>query len=96
MHDAAAGTPVASTVSPSTTATHRSTVPAPTTTRHTTSTTTRPPSPRTEACSIRSNAGNCYQAGQFCRKSDLGKSTTDAQGRRITCGIESGKPHWHY
>ena len=48
------------------------------------------------SCSIRSNAGNCYQAGQFCRDADLGKSTTDAADRAITCGMESGKPHWHY
>ncbi|MYS22302.1 MULTISPECIES: hypothetical protein [unclassified Streptomyces] len=46
-------------------------------------------------CSIRSNAGNCYRAGQFCRKADLGATTTDASGRSITCVMESGKPHWH-
>ncbi|WP_329177522.1 hypothetical protein [Streptomyces sp. NBC_01477] len=48
------------------------------------------------ACSIRSNAGNCYKAGQFCRKADLGRTTTDAQGRSITCRMKSGKPHWQY
>ncbi|AEW99704.1 hypothetical protein SCATT_p15110 (plasmid) [Streptantibioticus cattleyicolor NRRL 8057 = DSM 46488] len=47
-------------------------------------------------CGIRSNAGNCYRAGQFCRKADLGRTTTDAEGRAITCGMESGRPHWHY
>ncbi|AUG76185.1 hypothetical protein CFP65_1284 [Kitasatospora sp. MMS16-BH015] len=64
-----------------------------------------PAAPRTPAqapaaadptCSIRTGSGNCYHAGEFCRKGDLGKSTTDAAGREITCGIESGKPHWHY
>lgn len=48
------------------------------------------------ACEIRSNAGNCYQAGQFCRKSDVGASTHDAHGRLITCGSDSGRPRWHY
>lgn len=52
--------------------------------------------PRTALCSIRSAAGNCYKAGQFCRKADLGRTTTDAAGRAITCEIVSGRPHWHY
>ncbi|MFI6155000.1 hypothetical protein ACIBCA_20165 [Kitasatospora sp. NPDC051170] len=46
------------------------------------------------ACEIRSNAGNCYEAGQFCRNGDLGKNTHDAAGRVITCRMVSGKPHW--
>ncbi|MFG3227744.1 hypothetical protein ACGF07_23570 [Kitasatospora sp. NPDC048194] len=45
-------------------------------------------------CEIRSNAGNCYAAGQFCRNDDLGKSTHDANGRVIYCRMVSGKPHW--
>ncbi|MFJ8478103.1 hypothetical protein [Kitasatospora sp. NPDC094011] len=45
-------------------------------------------------CEIRSNAGNCYAAGQFCRNDDLGRSTHDANGRMITCRMVSGKPHW--
>ncbi|MGW2249968.1 hypothetical protein ACWCXH_07180 [Kitasatospora sp. NPDC001660] len=45
-------------------------------------------------CEIRSNAGNCYAAGQFCRDADLGRSTHDADGRVITCRMVSGKPHW--
>ncbi|MEE1788285.1 hypothetical protein PUR71_36120 [Streptomyces sp. SP17BM10] len=45
-------------------------------------------------CEIRSNAGNCYEAGQFCRTADLGLSTHDANGRMITCRMVSGKPHW--
>ncbi|MFJ6135507.1 hypothetical protein [Kitasatospora sp. NPDC092286] len=48
----------------------------------------------TGSCEIRSNAGNCYQAGQFCRNADLDKSTHDANGRMITCRMVSGKPHW--
>jgi hypothetical protein len=47
-------------------------------------------------CSIRSAAGNCYRAGQFCREADLGRSTTDASGRSITCRMVSGRPHWQY
>ncbi|MFJ9609589.1 hypothetical protein ACIRS1_24935 [Kitasatospora sp. NPDC101176] len=45
-------------------------------------------------CEIRSNAGNCYAAGQFCREADLGRSTHDANGRMIYCRMVSGKPHW--
>lgn len=47
------------------------------------------------ACSVLTNAGNCYAAGEFCRKGDLGKSTTDANGEAINCVMESGRPHWH-
>ncbi|WP_262928568.1 hypothetical protein [Streptomyces sp. CBMA152] len=43
-----------------------------------------------------SNAGNCYNAGQFCRKADLGRSTHAANGREISCRIVSGRPHWQY
>ncbi|MER5275187.1 hypothetical protein ABT025_05455 [Streptomyces sp. NPDC002809] len=50
----------------------------------------------TQVCSIRSNAGNCYRAGQFCRKADVGATTTDAAGRRITCGYEASANRWHY
>ncbi|WP_367133339.1 MULTISPECIES: hypothetical protein [Streptomyces] len=46
-------------------------------------------------CEIRSSAGNCYKAGQFCRNADVGASTHDAQGRLMNCG-GSGKPRWHY
>lgn len=46
-------------------------------------------------CSIVSNAGNCYAAGEFCRQRDLGKSTTDANSESIICVMESGRPHWH-
>ncbi|MBD0694187.1 hypothetical protein BG452_15215 [Streptomyces sp. CBMA123] len=45
-------------------------------------------------CEIRSAAGNCYAAGQFCRDADLGRSTHDAGGRVIYCRMVSGKPHW--
>ncbi|MFB0617545.1 hypothetical protein [Streptomyces sp. AGS-58] len=50
----------------------------------------------TELCGIRSNAGNCYHAGQFCRNIDVGAITTDAAGREITCDYEAGADRWHY
>src|SRR5262249_35380506 len=53
-------------------------------------------STKTPLCSIRSNAGNCYQAGQFCRSTDVGATTTNAAGREITCSYESGANRWHY
>ncbi|MGW6291122.1 hypothetical protein [Streptomyces sp. NPDC055058] len=47
-------------------------------------------------CSIVSNAGNCYQAGQFCRNSDHGATTTTASGARITCSYRSNAWRWSY
>ncbi len=66
-------------------------------------TTAQPPTDPTPAetkpaatgdCEIKSNAGNCYKAGQFCRDADLGRTTHEAGGRVITCRMVSGKPHW--
>lgn len=72
-------------------AVHHTTAPAP---HHTTA---KPkPKPASKTCSIKSSSGNCYKAGQFCRNADLGKTTTDANGRSITCRMKSGKPHWGY
>lgn len=101
--------PVPSTTAPPSTSpasvpvTRHATTAAP---RHTTARpvhhTSAPPAHRTTApaasgvCSIRSNAGNCYHAGQFCRNADLGETTTDANGRSIKCGMVSGRAHWHY
>ncbi|MFD7913470.1 hypothetical protein ACFV30_22535 [Streptomyces sp. NPDC059752] len=57
--------------------------PAPTRTR------TQAPAPEptkaTTDCYPRSNAGNCYKAGQICRKADVGTSGRDAGGRTIHC-----------
>ncbi|MFJ4897178.1 hypothetical protein [Streptomyces sp. NPDC088727] len=50
----------------------------------------------TQVCSIRSNAGNCYHAGQFCRNADVGATTTDAAGRKITCSYQASANRWHY
>lgn len=50
----------------------------------------------TTTCSIRSNSGNCYQAGQFCRNSDHGATTTTASGARITCRYSANAWRWTY
>ncbi|MFF0033824.1 hypothetical protein [Streptomyces avermitilis] len=50
----------------------------------------------TSTCSIVSNSGNCYQAGQFCRNSDHGAHTTNASGARITCSYSSNAWRWTY
>ncbi|MFF5157466.1 hypothetical protein ACFY3N_14605 [Streptomyces sp. NPDC000348] len=47
-------------------------------------------------CSITSNSGNCYQAGQYCRNSDHGATTTTAGGTRITCRYSSNAWRWSY
>ncbi|WP_077798645.1 hypothetical protein [Streptomyces sp. JHA26] len=47
-------------------------------------------------CSITSNAGNCYRAGQYCRNSDHGATTTTAGGTRITCRYSSNAWRWSY
>ncbi|MGR4879212.1 hypothetical protein ACIPUC_07255 [Streptomyces sp. LARHCF249] len=47
-------------------------------------------------CEIVSNAGNCYNAGQFCRKADVGRSTHAANGRIIHCRDDGGQPRWGY
>ncbi|MEU2250139.1 hypothetical protein [Streptomyces sp. NPDC019224] len=50
----------------------------------------------TSTCSIRSNAGNCYSAGQFCRNSDHGAVTTTASGTRIKCSASGSSWRWTY
>ncbi|WP_406286747.1 hypothetical protein [Streptomyces sp. NBC_00209] len=50
----------------------------------------------TSTCSIRSNAGNCYSAGQFCRNSDHGAVTTNASGARIRCSQSGSSWRWTY
>lgn len=47
-------------------------------------------------CSIVSNAGNCYSAGQFCRNSDHGAVTTNEGGTRIKCVYSSNAWRWTY
>ncbi|WP_033210040.1 hypothetical protein [Streptomyces bikiniensis] len=70
---------------------------------------TRAPKPTTQApapkrttaaaeatCEIVSNAGNCYDAGQFCRKADLGRSTHAANRRMIHCVMDGDRARWKY
>ncbi|WP_338671649.1 hypothetical protein V1460_01500 [Streptomyces sp. SCSIO 30461] len=47
-------------------------------------------------CSIVSNSGNCYSAGQFCRNSDHGAITTTAGGTKIKCTYSSNAWRWTY
>ncbi|WP_338702196.1 hypothetical protein V2W30_32930 [Streptomyces sp. Q6] len=47
-------------------------------------------------CSIVSNSGNCYAAGQYCRNSDHGAATTTASGAAITCRYRSNAWRWSY
>ncbi|MFF3678971.1 hypothetical protein ACFYYS_34010 [Streptomyces sp. NPDC002120] len=59
--------------------------------------TTKAPSRQATAeCEIVSNAGNCYNAGQFCRKADLGRSTHAGNGRLIHCRLDGSQPRWQY
>ncbi|MEV8088752.1 hypothetical protein [Streptomyces nigra] len=50
----------------------------------------------TGTCSIVSNSGNCYSAGQFCRNSDHGATTTTADGTRIKCVYSANAWRWKY
>ncbi|MFF3806307.1 hypothetical protein [Streptomyces sp. NPDC002032] len=58
--------------------------------------TTAPDEPAKADCEIVSNAGNCYNAGQFCRKADVGRSTHAGNGRMIHCRQDGGQPRWGY
>ncbi|MBZ3907163.1 MULTISPECIES: hypothetical protein [Streptomyces] len=52
--------------------------------------------PGTGTCSIVSNSGNCYSAGQFCRNSDHGAVTTTEDGTEIKCAYSSNAWRWTY
>lgn len=69
--------------------------PAPTRTR--TQAPAAEPTKATTDCYPRSNAGNCYRAGQICRKADVGTSGRDAGGRTIHCrNDDSVGQRWGY
>ncbi|MFA7762463.1 hypothetical protein ACGFNX_06890 [Streptomyces sp. NPDC048723] len=69
--------------------------PAPTRTR--TQAPAPEPSKASTDCYPRSNAGNCYKAGQICRKADVGTSGRDANGRTIHCrDDDSVGQRWGY
>ncbi|MGI5353438.1 hypothetical protein ACQEU8_35460 [Streptomyces sp. CA-250714] len=50
----------------------------------------------TGTCTIVSNSGNCYSAGQLCRNSDHGATTSTADGRKIKCARSSNAWRWTY
>ncbi|NUU20688.1 MAG: hypothetical protein HOV68_04095 [Streptomycetaceae bacterium] len=50
--------------------------------------------PKPGVCEIVSNAGNCYNDGQFCRKADLGRSTHAGNGEWITCVRDGDRYRW--
>ncbi|MFI5982518.1 hypothetical protein ACIBEA_16785 [Streptomyces sp. NPDC051555] len=55
------------------------------------------PTKATTECYPRSNAGNCYKAGQICRKADVGSAGRDAAGRAIHCRTDSSVgQRWGY
>ncbi|WP_380527270.1 hypothetical protein [Streptacidiphilus alkalitolerans] len=43
-------------------------------------------------CSITTPSGDCYSAGEFCSKAELGQSTTAADGEAISC-VQDGQYH---
>ncbi|CAM5364861.1 hypothetical protein [Streptomyces avidinii] len=99
----AAPTPAATTEAPAA----RTTAPAPAATEPApappapTRTRTQAPAPEPTGastdCYPRSNAGNCYKAGQICRKADVGTSGRDANGRTIHCRQDSSVgQRWGY
>ncbi|MGW7099976.1 hypothetical protein [Streptomyces sp. NPDC054838] len=58
---------------------------------------TREATPAAEtSCEIVSDAGNCYKAGQFCRKADVGRETHGANGRLIHCRPDGSRSRWNY
>jgi hypothetical protein len=48
----------------------------------------------TASCHPTSAKGHCYAPGEFCRKSDLGKSGVAADGAKITCKYHDGRYRW--
>ncbi|MCZ4096934.1 hypothetical protein [Streptomyces sp. H39-C1] len=73
------------------------------TTQHTVKATPRPTTkapqttePAPAECEIVSNAGNCYNAGQFCRNADIGSSTHAGNGRMIHCRQDGSRGRWGY
>ncbi|MCX5195495.1 hypothetical protein OOK31_16550 [Streptomyces sp. NBC_00249] len=59
-------------------------------------TTEAPAEPAKADCEIVSNAGNCYNAGQYCRNADVGRSTHAGNGRMIHCRQDGSKARWGY
>lgn len=59
-----------------------------------------PPPPSSHAapvqasCYPKTSGGNCYRAGEFCRKSDLGSAGVAANGERIRCEASGSRNRW--
>jgi hypothetical protein len=51
-------------------------------------------SPARAACRPRTRGGNCYRAGQICRKSDLGSAGIAGNGERIRCAADGSRNRW--
>jgi len=83
--------PTTTTAAPPPPTTTTAAPPPPTTT--TTTTTVPPPPPTTAAaasCSPMTDAGNCYEPGEYCRATDHGVSGTAGNGEAITCENHNG------
>jgi hypothetical protein len=48
----------------------------------------------TTSCHPTTAKGHCYQPGEYCRKSDLGKSGLAGDGAKITCKYVDGRYRW--
>jgi hypothetical protein len=48
------------------------------------------PTPTPAGCSPLTNAGNCYEPGEYCRNSDHGVSGVAGDGEAITCEDNNG------
>jgi hypothetical protein len=48
----------------------------------------------TTSCHPTSAKGHCYEPGEYCRKSDLGKSGVAGDGAKITCKYTDGRYRW--
>ena len=55
-----------------------------------------PPSSHAAArgCYPKTNGGNCYRAGEFCRKSDHGLSGVSGSGTAIRCVLSGSRWRW--
>jgi hypothetical protein len=50
--------------------------------------------PAQAACYPKTSGGNCYRAGEFCRKSDLGSAGVAGNGERIRCEASGSRNRW--
>ena len=48
----------------------------------------------TTSCHPTTAKGHCYEPGEYCRKSDLGKSGLAGDGAKITCKYSDGRYRW--